>query len=652
MREVFFSVLSLSLSGTLAALLLLALRPLYTRWLSKGWRYYIWLVVLCRLTLPIALPALNLTDAVLSAMQPTQATEALQDTPPVQGMDIRQLDLGAAPEPGQSALPSAAMQRQEPVAPHRLAALAAEVWDMAWMVWLGVAMMQLVRLVTRYHSFARFIRAGWRAAEDPALLDALDEACRTVRIRRCPAVYINPLASSPMLVGILRPVIVLPTDGLAPETARHILLHELVHLRRRDIVYKWAAQAVCCLHWFNPMAYWVRREINRACELACDEKVLSHIDQGEAYGNTLLATADMRGRYGEPVASVTMSEEGKIMKERLQAIVRRHRWSAGNALFAGFLAVAVLCGAVCTGVYTGYAEPAVPTKAAVDASPHPTVLPVATVTPAAAVTPVPTARPETGAEWGANIGEKIGGWVDQGLEAWQDGMDQMSDWWTDFEAEMEQFAQDWEDYDWDAWLEEHVGEAGVGSSFQSGGRLVTNNAYYVQGYLVGLRYDSAFTPGEDALVLEAEDAVIEYPQRYADMLTETQAQQAVQEATARMRRDIRMSVPMEAFQLTRLEGPFAEVTEAMLSRYFDESDVGALLAMTPYAPEAARIHVFERACTEGEVAAVAVMKDALPSSYDFDSAVLRAHDAGETAVKYLLLDEASSEVREQVTKHF
>ena len=50
---------------------------------------------------------------------------------------------------------------------------------------------------------------------------------------------------------------------------------------------------VGAIHWFNPFIYLVRREMNKACELACDESVIKKFDirEMQLYGDTLIAVA-------------------------------------------------------------------------------------------------------------------------------------------------------------------------------------------------------------------------------------------------------------------------------------------------------------------------------------------------------------------------
>lgn len=65
------------------------------------------------------------------------------------------------------------------------------------------------------------------------------------------------------------------------EELRHILHHELTHHQRHDLLLQWLVAGVVALHWFNPFLYLFRREIHRACELACDERAVLGMDHAQ-----------------------------------------------------------------------------------------------------------------------------------------------------------------------------------------------------------------------------------------------------------------------------------------------------------------------------------------------------------------------------------
>ncbi|MCR5844015.1 MAG: right-handed parallel beta-helix repeat-containing protein, partial [Oscillospiraceae bacterium] len=101
--------------------------------------------------------------------------------------------------------------------------------------------------------------------------------------------------------------------------------------------------AVLSTQWFNPLSYLVRRELNRACELSCDEILLRDMDRADklSYGHTLLNMA-AAGSLPSSVAATTFSTEKRNLKERLEQIM--HYKKSGTRLLAAVLALVLLAG--------------------------------------------------------------------------------------------------------------------------------------------------------------------------------------------------------------------------------------------------------------------------------------------------------------------
>lgn len=352
MNELFKLVLSLSVSGGLLILLLLACKPLWKKRAGKRWQYYIWLVVVVRLLLPFA-PETSLMGAafrqadavaVAAGEAPEPAADAPLGTLPQTAAGAGALS-AAADEPAERA----PLGQGQPAGGISLREALALVRAWAWLVWLLAALALLVRKVVLYRSYVRYIRAGGEAVDDPALLDQLARAGEQVGVRRPVELCVNGLVSSPMVVGVLRPCIVLPTLDLPAQELECTLLHELTHCRRWDALYKWLVQLALCVHWFNPLVYCMEREISRACELSCDEAVIRRMDaQGRrAYGDTLLDAVAIGGGYLRPPAAATLHESKNLLKERLEAISgyqKDHRPAVLGSLAAALALLLCACG--------------------------------------------------------------------------------------------------------------------------------------------------------------------------------------------------------------------------------------------------------------------------------------------------------------------
>lgn len=322
MAEFLHTLLVLTALGSVLTGLLLLSRPLIR---SKTVFYYLWLLVLIRLCLPVGV------TIPLPARAPEAPAQAVvQQQPaarPVQPEQVQRPD-----GQGETAEPQTRPETQTdlPAASWRGVLTSPVLWFALWGV--GAAFC-LGRQVVGYRRFARLVRESGTYPEPGALalLSTLDPSGR-VGLTVCPYV------STPMLLGVIRPTIVLPCE-VEGDRLGDILAHELTHARRQDLLYKWFAVAVTSFHWFNPLMVVVRRQLNRACELSCDETVVKRLDAAgrRHYGETLLAMA--AGQSTRSLLAVTLSEEKKHLKERLVGVMKYQK--QGPAALALTLALAV-----------------------------------------------------------------------------------------------------------------------------------------------------------------------------------------------------------------------------------------------------------------------------------------------------------------------
>ena len=86
---------------------------------------------------------------------------------------------------------------------------------------------------------------------------------------------------APVLIGVFRPRLFIPETITDEKVIGNILEHELVHLKRNDLLYKNFAMLAYCIHWFNPLAYIMVKEIEKECEISCDIEATQNMSTDE-----------------------------------------------------------------------------------------------------------------------------------------------------------------------------------------------------------------------------------------------------------------------------------------------------------------------------------------------------------------------------------
>lgn len=342
--------LSMSFSGALLILALFYGERFLKHKISRQWQYYIWLIVILRLLLPFG-PETNLMGKTYQAVDEaiTQNTSLSETQRPVNASgNILPPAVGLEPDNENTNSPV-----EELVTAHPLKDITSLMINHIWLIWLMVALGMLIRKVTIYQGFIRYINAGLAPVSDIEILDRLSIVAERVCIKKPIELCVNPLISSPLLIGFFHPCIVLPSVDISEKDFQYIVLHELTHYKRRDMFYKWLVQVTVCLHWFNPFVHLMSREITKACEFSCDEAVLIKMGYGNAqeYGNTLLDAMAAVGRYKENPGAVTLSENKQLLKERLGAIMKFKEQSRTVKMLTFALTLCVLLGAAFVGVF-------------------------------------------------------------------------------------------------------------------------------------------------------------------------------------------------------------------------------------------------------------------------------------------------------------
>ncbi len=351
MNAVLKIFLSMSFSGGLLILALLWGKRFLKDKISRQWQYYIWLAVILRLLIPFG-PEVNLLRKTYQTFDRAITRAA---SLPSQRSVINIPADSIAPAVGlEQSNENVNNPSEDLTAIRPLQDIGTLLTNHVWVIWLVAALGLLIRKITIYQGFIRYVKAGSTPVSDLELLDRLSIAAERAGIQKQAELCVNPLISSPLLTGFFNPCVVLPDADIPEKNFLYIVLHELTHYKRRDMFYKWLVQVTVCLHWFNPLVHLMSREITKACEFSCDEAVLVKMgcNNAQDYGKTLLDAMAAVGRYKENPGAVTLSENKQLLKERLGAIMKFKEKSKAVKLLTAMLTLCVILGAAFAGVYS------------------------------------------------------------------------------------------------------------------------------------------------------------------------------------------------------------------------------------------------------------------------------------------------------------
>ena len=283
MADFLLRLLSLSAGGALAILLLLAIERLAGLRYAAKWRCLAWLLLCLRLGVTLTF-----------SMNPIVPAAPIRVEVPADAVIYRPVApqperTPAAPQPTQNEPVQEERDTVEQASQHRPVKLS----EALFVLWALGAAGVLGWAVIGHIRFSRYLRRWGTPIAERRVWDVLNDWKAALGLRVVPQLLTCPGLDTPMLAGIFRPRLLLPSEPMDDTRLRHALLHELTHYKRHDIAFKALVLWVCALHWFNPAVWLMRRAVERDLELACDDAALRVLPESEraAYGNTVLQAA-------------------------------------------------------------------------------------------------------------------------------------------------------------------------------------------------------------------------------------------------------------------------------------------------------------------------------------------------------------------------
>ena len=179
----------------------------------------------------------------------------------------------------------------------------------------------------------------------PNAIEAAAQQCRQLLGVRGAILARSDEAHVPYTIGVRRPLIVLPEAFCSTaDEARlvSVIGHEMAHIARRDFLTNLICELVALPISFNPLTSLIKRQIDRARELACDELVTEKILAANVYARSLLWAADVSQQYSSQAFMLSIFD-GKFLEERIVKLMRtnrriRHRLATSTM----FVAIAIL----------------------------------------------------------------------------------------------------------------------------------------------------------------------------------------------------------------------------------------------------------------------------------------------------------------------
>lgn len=292
LEKLFYDVLEMTISASLVIAIVVWLFPYIDKKYNIKWRKIFWLLLGIRLLIPYNF---SLPNTPIRLFHITR--------------EIAQKDGSNLP----------------------LAFLLAFIWG------IGVVLYLRIQYLNYKHFKTEMLENAERIAA-PEILSLLREIKEELLLKKEIVLMYQERIKTPTVIGIKKPILLLPKETYPIKNLELILIHECMHIDNKDIIYKIVMSTVAAVHWFNPLVHKMVTLSFRDIELVCDRCVVEemNLEQRGFYGETILDSVK-KEKQRDIAYSTCFFGSDNIMKQRIDHIFDRETKKNGTLLFVGIL---------------------------------------------------------------------------------------------------------------------------------------------------------------------------------------------------------------------------------------------------------------------------------------------------------------------------
>ncbi len=303
-----------AVSVSVTAGMILVVKRFLSDKLSPRWQYYVWMILAVRIIIP--------ANTVSFILQPVPLwIETLKGY--VEGD-----------------LTSAFTEVYEIISPFIgipvLTGDPKSITDIIFTVIFAGMIIMLLYYLYSYIRLKNILKGGEEISGE--MREIVDSVSAKYALRSCRAVMVHGIDSA-FVTGVIKPVLAVPYGKITDEK---IILHELMHLKYCDVLQNIFLSVLKAINWYNPFMQYVFNIIGNDMESLCDQRVLEVLEGEERreYGKVLLEMANEK--YSRAVGTSSLSNGGKNISRRIEAIVRFKKYPKGMALVSVCIVIIML----------------------------------------------------------------------------------------------------------------------------------------------------------------------------------------------------------------------------------------------------------------------------------------------------------------------
>lgn len=329
--------------GSFTAMGILFVKKLFNQKLSAKFHYCIWFILIARLVIPFSLSSpINMFDFIPQTQLENIFNNSNMWNITDQGpQKLGEMDVNEYNDAGNKV--NAQVNAQVNMQVNATAVDSESLFNglgfnlkTAAIIWFTVFILILLYICFVNLMLTRKLRK-FSSCQRQDITELFHSCKLKLKIKSTVIILYDNQLKSPMLCGYVHPKILINPEiieRLSNDELRYVFLHELSHLKRKDLVVSLAGIIIQSIYWFNPIILYSIHQMKKDCEIACDASVLSILsaEENKKYGQTIISMLKLLSEA--TMVHGTLGFASKFYIRRITMITRFQKSSAKYAMVA------------------------------------------------------------------------------------------------------------------------------------------------------------------------------------------------------------------------------------------------------------------------------------------------------------------------------
>lgn len=341
MESIFTLVLETSIYGSIVAVFIMVLKSILKYKISPKWHYIIWIVLIVKLIVPFG-PSSHIS--IFNVIQTKTENYKPEDTT-YTSLNMEDKNQGKTIPSLQYTNENSTVKENEQSRKKKTV-----IKNYFFYIWIAGEVIMFTYIIYTNYILTRKLKD--KMIMNGREINLIFNECKIkMGVKRDIEIVLQNITKMPVLFGLLKPKILISRDTLNLSTKQisYILMHELAHYKRKDILINYILIILQMVHWFNPIIWYSFIKIREDMELAADEKVLEVLqyEEHKEYGKTLLVMLEKINSPKVEPKLIGMVDNKKSIERRIKMIKMANFFkSKRRIIFATGILCIILSGAV------------------------------------------------------------------------------------------------------------------------------------------------------------------------------------------------------------------------------------------------------------------------------------------------------------------